>query len=144
VSQSRRLQLGSVAWAELEDVNGYRKVRPVAVVTPTADIDAGRSVRVVAITTRLPDTLPEDHILLPWDRQGRARSGLRRRCAAVATWLVEIGVVDVREVVGILPPAVIVELLGKVSAALPSPLDDPAPEPGDPTAGTPPAAEDGR
>jgi hypothetical protein len=32
VSPSRPLQLGSVVWAELEDANGYRKVRPVAVV----------------------------------------------------------------------------------------------------------------
>jgi hypothetical protein len=57
VSPARPLQLGSAAWAELEDANGYRKVRPVAVVTPTADIDAGQPVRVVAITTRLPEPL---------------------------------------------------------------------------------------
>jgi hypothetical protein len=62
--------------------------------------------------------LPEDHVLLPWDRQGKARSGLRRRCAAVATWQAEIAVGDVQEVAGILSPAVIGELLGKVSAAL--------------------------
>ena len=53
MSPARPLQLGSVVWAELEDANGYRKVRPVAVVTPTANIDAGQPVRVVAITTRL-------------------------------------------------------------------------------------------
>ena len=65
-------QLGSVGWAEVEDANGYRKLRPVVVVTPTAEIAAGKSVRVVAITTRLPDPLPEDHVLLPWERQGKA------------------------------------------------------------------------
>ncbi len=85
-SPSRPLQLGSVVWAELEDPNGYRKVRPGVVVTPTADINAGKPVRVVAITTRLPNPLPDDYVLLPWDRQGKARSGLRRRCAAVASW----------------------------------------------------------
>jgi hypothetical protein len=42
VSPSRPLQLGSVLWAELEDPNGYRKVRPVVVVSPTADIKAGK------------------------------------------------------------------------------------------------------
>jgi hypothetical protein len=142
VSPSRPLQLGSVVWAELEDANGYRKVRPAAVVSPTADIDAGRPLRVVAITTRLPDPLPDDHLLLPWDRQGRARSGLRRRCAAVASWQAEIAVGDVQDVVGILPPTVIRELLGRVSAAL-SGLSDRSPEePGDPSAvprGDPPA-----
>jgi hypothetical protein len=143
VSASRPLQLGSVVWAEFEDANGYRKVRPVAVVTPTADIHAGQPVRVVAITARLPDPLPEDHVLLPWDRQGRARSGLRRRCAAVASWHAEIAVGDVQEVVGVLAPAVIGELLGKVSAALSVPPEVPSPEPGDPPAAAPPAAPNG-
>ena len=114
-------QLGSVVWAELEDVNGFRKVRPAVVVTATADIAAGRPLRVLAITTRLSKPLPEDHVLLPWDPQGRARSGLRRKCAAVTSWQAEIAVGDVQEVVGTLPPAVIAELLSKVAASLPPP-----------------------
>jgi mRNA-degrading endonuclease toxin of MazEF toxin-antitoxin module len=138
VSPVRAPQLGSVVWAELEDANGFRKVRPAVVVTATADIAAGKPVRVVAITTRLPTPLPADHVLLPWDRQGRARSGLRRRCAAVASWQAQIPVGDVREVVGILPPAVIGELLVKVAAAL-SPPPAPADEGGG-SAGPPPAA----
>lgn len=116
-----RLQLGSVIWAELEDTNGFRKVRPSVVLTATADIAAGQLVRVAAITTRLPHPLPDDHVVLPWDRQGRARSGLRRRCAAVATWLAEIPMSAVQQVVGILPPAVIGELLAKISVASPLP-----------------------
>ena len=118
-SPSRPLQLGSVVWAELEDPNGYRKVRPGVVVTPTADIRAGKPVRVVAITTRLSNRLPDDYVLLPWDRQGKARSGLRRRCAAVASWQAEIPVGAVQQEVGILPPQAIGELLTKISAALP-------------------------
>jgi hypothetical protein len=58
--------------------------------------------RVVAITTRLADPLPADHLLLPWERQGKARSGLRRRCAAVASWQAELVVGDVQQMVGIL------------------------------------------
>ena len=59
MSPARPLQLGSVVRAELEDANGYREVRPVAVATPTADIDVAQPVHVVAITTRLPDPLPQ-------------------------------------------------------------------------------------
>lgn len=121
MSLSRLPQLGSVVWVELADANGFRKVRPAVVVSATADIAAGQPVRVVAITTRLPTPLPDDHVLLPWDRQGEARSGLRRRCAAVATWLAEIPLSDVREIVGLLPSAVIAEVLAKISAALPPP-----------------------
>jgi mRNA-degrading endonuclease toxin of MazEF toxin-antitoxin module len=119
VSMARLPQLGSVVWAEVADANGVRKVRPVVVVTPTADIAAGRTLRVLAITTRLSRPLPDDHVLLPWDREGKARSGLRRKCAAVTTWQVEIAADDVRQVVGHLPPAVMEELLTKVAAAAP-------------------------
>jgi hypothetical protein len=121
VTPARKPQLGSVVWAELKDDHGFRKVRPAIVVTATADIVAGRSLRVVAITTRLPNPLPDDHILLPWDRQGKARSGLRRKCAAVTTWQAEIAVQDVQEVVGILPPAVMDVVLAKIEASMSGP-----------------------
>jgi hypothetical protein len=116
VSPPRPPQLGSVVWAELADANGFRKVRPAVVVSATADIAVERRVRVLAITTRLPDPLPDDHVLLPWDQQGKARSGLRRKCAAVASWLVEIPVGGVQQIVGIVPPDVVKELLAKVAA----------------------------
>jgi hypothetical protein len=118
VSPTRLPQLGSVVWAELEDANGFRKLRPAVVLTATADIAAGKPVRLAAITTRLLTPLPADFVLLPWNAQGKARSGLRRRCAAVASWQVVIPVGDVRQVVGFLPPAVFGDLLGKAAAAL--------------------------
>jgi mRNA-degrading endonuclease toxin of MazEF toxin-antitoxin module len=118
VNLTRLPQLGSVVWAELKDANGVCKVRPAVVVTPSADIAADKPLRVAAITTRLLTPLPGDYVLLPWDHQGKARSGLRRRCAAVAGWLAVIPVTEVRQVVGVLPPAVIDELLVKVAAVL--------------------------
>lgn len=119
MSTARLPCLGSVVWAELDDPNGFRKLRPAVVLTPTADIGSGRTVKVVAVTTRLAEPLPDDYVLLPWDPQGTARSGLRRRCAAVATWLCDVPV-DQLQIVGILPPAVIAELLTKINN-LPSP-----------------------
>ena len=133
MTASRPPQLGSVIWAELQDANGFRKVRPAVVLTPTAEIAAGQPVRVAAITTRLATPLPDDYVLLPWDRQGKARSGLRRRCAAVASWLAELPLSDVNQVVGILPPAVIGELLTKIAAAS-------APQPSAPPGGESPDA----
>jgi hypothetical protein len=103
-------------------------------VTPTAEIAPGKPVRVVAITTRLPAILPDDHVLLPWDPQGNAQSGLRCRCAAVASWQAEIPVGGVQQVVGILSPTIIGELLAKVSATLTAPSATPAAGPGDPAA----------
>jgi hypothetical protein len=99
------------------------------VVTATGDIAPGRPLRVLAITTRLPSPLPEDYVLLPWHRQGNVRSGLRRPCAAVATWQVEILAGDVQQVVGVLPAAVIEELLAKVVGAAPPASDEASGEP---------------
>ncbi len=93
-------------------------------------------------------------VFLPWDRQGKARSGRRRRCAAVASWHVEIPVGALQEEVGILPPQVMGELLTRISAKQ-QPLSAtpaPTPPPGDPAAQpsvappgpTLPAAGDGR
>jgi hypothetical protein len=117
VSPTGLPRLGSVVWAKLEDANGFGRVRPVAVVTPAAEIAPGKPMRVVAITTRLPNPigvnlraqseemnavflrkssrfsydvalkltpmlpnpLLDDHVLLPWDRQGKTRSGLGGR-----------------------------------------------------------------
>ena len=140
MSPTRLPRLGSVIWAELADANGLRKVRPAVVVTATADIAAGKPIRVAAITTRLPNPLPDDHVLLPWDRQGKAHSGLRRPCAAIATWLAQIPLEDVRDVVGFLRPTVIDELLAKIAAASappPAPTSAGASAPADPS--TPPS-----
>jgi hypothetical protein len=122
VSPASLPQLGSVVWAELEDANGFRKVRPAVVVTATANIVPAGTLRVLAITTRLANPLPDDHVLLPWDGRGIARTGLRRRCAAVARWQAEIPVSAVQQVIGILPSAVLEELLDKIAEILPLPI----------------------
>lgn len=143
MTAARLPQLGSVVWAELEDANGFRKIRPAVVLTATTAIAAGQPLRVLAITTRLPHPLPDDHVLLPWDRQGKAHSGLRRRCAAVVSWQAEIQVGDVQSVIGVLPSAVIGELLAKVAATLPpSSTKDSSEGASDTASPNPPATSD--
>lgn len=91
MSVSPRPMLGSVIWAELEDANGIRKLRPAVIVSSTAEIAEGKPLHVLAVTTRLPSPLPD--------------------------------------VVGLLPPATIDELLGKIAAKLEPPTGDPSKEP---------------
>ena len=117
MTSSRLPGLGSVVWALLEDANGFRKLRPAIVLTPSAQIASGARVRVAAVTTRVPNPLPDDHVLLPWDAQGTARSGLRRKCAAVASWIAEASADDL-QIVGALPASVIEELLTKVASKI--------------------------
>ena len=71
MSPSRPLQLGSVLWAELEDPMAIARFAPSSSLLPRPTSRPGSRCGVVAITTRLPDPLPDDHVSLPWDRQGK-------------------------------------------------------------------------
>lgn len=112
------LHLGSIVWAEIADANGFRKLRPAVVVTPTDRIADAGPLHVVAITSRLNDPLPPDHVLLPWHTQGHPRTGLNRRCAAVCTWISRIQLADVKEIGGFVPGGVMIEILRRVTEHL--------------------------
>src|SRR6266581_7796063 len=94
------LRAGQVVWAEIADANGIRKERPAIIVTPDERITDTGSVDVVAVTTRLAQPLPEDHVLLPWHPQGHPRTGLKRKCAAVCSWMVRMNVSDIESIAG--------------------------------------------
>jgi mRNA-degrading endonuclease toxin of MazEF toxin-antitoxin module len=129
------LRLGQIVWAELADANGIRKSRPAVIVTPTDRITEGGQLEVVAITSRLSDPLPEDHVPLPWHARGHPRTGLNRRCAAVCNWVSRILPGDIQQVAGFVPAAPLLAILSRIAASTPSP---PAPPTG--AEGTPPGA----
>ena len=137
-----RLATGRLVWAEIADANGIRKLRPAVIVTPTDRLSAAGPMDVVAVTSRLSDPLPDDHVLLPWHPRGHPRTGLNRRSAAVCTWLAQIADSDIRDVAGIVPTPVMSTILAKVAAAWPPPT--PGADAAGPSAGgsppTPPAA----
>jgi hypothetical protein len=113
------LQLGSIIWAEIADANGIGKLRPAEVITPTDRISGTGPLHVVAVTSRVADPLPGDHVLLPWHADGHPRTGLNRRCAAVCSWIARIQAADVKEIGGITPGAVMVEILRRVADSSP-------------------------
>ena len=123
------LQLGRIVWAEIADANGFPKLRPVVVVTPSDRITPAAPLDVIAVTSRIPGPLPHDYVLLPWHAQGHPRTGLNRKCAAVCTWVARIRPADVRGMAGVVPGAVMLEILSKVTA-LRSPPSDPSTEAG--------------
>jgi hypothetical protein len=98
-----RVTTGRIVWAEIADSNGIRQLRPAVIVTPIDRIVAGAPLAAVAITSRLADPLPEDHVLLPWHPQRHTRTGLNRRCAAVCTWLAQIVESDIKDLAGLYP-----------------------------------------
>jgi hypothetical protein len=128
------LELGRIVWADIADVNGIRKVRPAVIVTPTAQMTLTGPLDVVAVTSRLADPMPDDHVLLPWHPRGHPRTGLNRKCAAVCSWVCRIASGDVQGSAGVVPGKVLVDILSKVAAFM-------VPPPSPPTAagGGPPA-----
>lgn len=120
------LQLGRIVWAEIADANGIRKLRPAVIVTPSDRITPAAPLDVIAVTSRVPEPLPTDHVLLPWHAQGHPRTGLHRKCAAVCTWVARIRHGDIREVAGVVPGTVMLEILSKVTALLSPPSDLPS------------------
>ncbi|MEX2173190.1 MAG: hypothetical protein WD872_02435 [Pirellulaceae bacterium] len=113
------LQLGSIVWVAIADANGFVKLRPAVIVTPSDRIAGAGSLHAVAVTSRLAEPLPSDHVLLPWHPKGHPRTKLNRRCAAACGWLVQVQAGDIREVAGIVPGAVLIEILRLIAAQRP-------------------------
>ena len=120
------LQLGRIVWAEIADANGIPNLRPVVIVTPSDRITSTAPLEVIAVTSRVPEPLPRDYVLLPWHAQGHPRTGLNRKCAAVCTWVARIRHTDIRDVAGVVPGAVMLEILSKVTTLRSPPSDPPA------------------
>jgi mRNA-degrading endonuclease toxin of MazEF toxin-antitoxin module len=107
------LRLGTIIWAEIADPNGVKKPRPAVVVTPTDAIMPGGSLDLVAITSFIPDPLPDDHVLLPWHPQGHPRTGLNRKSAAVCNWVAVVSVDIFQSVAGVVPSTLLIEIMSK-------------------------------
>ena len=107
------LQIGRIVWAEIADRNGIRKQRPAIIVSSTDDAGV---LTVVAVTSRVPNSLPDDHVLLPWHPQGHPRTGLNRKSAAVCSWLNEIVSSDILELAGLVPGPELLAILTKIGA----------------------------
>jgi mRNA-degrading endonuclease toxin of MazEF toxin-antitoxin module len=114
------MRFGQIVWAEMADANGIRKLRPAVVVTPDHLITAAGPVDVVAITSRLPQPLPDDFVLLPWHAQGHPRTGLKVKCAAVCSWVGRINPGDIQGVAGLLTGALLMEITSRLRSSAPA------------------------
>ena len=73
------------------------------IVSTPEDIAAGALLKLVAITTVLPDPLPFDHVPLPWHAQRHPRTGLNKRNAAVCSWRIEVDASRLDRAIGRIP-----------------------------------------
>jgi len=87
------------------------KTRPAVIVSRTEEIHAESLIDCAAITSAVPDKLPDDYVLLPFDPTGKSRTGLRMRSAAVCSWLFEISEEQIEKYLGIISPQRLQEFL---------------------------------
>ncbi len=83
--------------------HGKEKVRPVVVVTPNDAMVEGELLVGVAITGT-PDPPTGFDVPLPWQAQGRSRTGLDKPNAAVCSWFVTFSASEVVDAIGHVPP----------------------------------------
>ena len=110
------LEQGRIVWAEVLDPDGRnRKRRPLVILTPSNQVSPGDPYIAVAVTTRLEQPLPPDHVPLPWHAQKRVKTRLNKPCAAVCTWLVEVREEEILERAGIVPKRQLREIIRLVN-----------------------------
>jgi mRNA-degrading endonuclease toxin of MazEF toxin-antitoxin module len=106
-----------VVRASVRDARGHAKHRPLVILSSTEQIERGEPVMALAVTTTFADPPPDDHVPLPWHPQGRAGTKLRKRSAAVLSWIVEIDPEDVVEFYGEVPPRLMIQILERFDDA---------------------------
>ncbi len=107
---------GRIVWVELTDPRGGNpKCRPAVVLTDAADVPPGEPLIGVAVTTHLPTPLPSDYVQLPWHRNRHPVTSLYAPCAAKCSWLVEFQAHDIQSYAGVLPDAVLHQIIAKVN-----------------------------
>jgi len=97
------LRRGRIVWARVKDPRGQEKLRPALILTPTDEIADESPLVLMAITTTFVDPPPDGHVELPWTARGHKITWLKRRSAAVVTWLVEATTDSIEELGGEVP-----------------------------------------
>ena len=84
------LEFGQIVLAPVPDGHGHIKVRPVVVLTPTAEIRPTEAIEVACVTTHIVRPIPSCHIPLRWHRARHPRTGLDKPNVVKCDWLAQI------------------------------------------------------
>jgi mRNA-degrading endonuclease toxin of MazEF toxin-antitoxin module len=114
---------GRIVAVEAADPQGRNvKRRPAVIVSRNSEILSGAKISCVAITTAFPDQPSEECIPLPFSPGGKARTGLKKRSAALCSWLFQITEKEITKYLGVTPPDELQKILAYLDKH--SPPDD--------------------
>lgn len=110
-------QRGRIVLVEVLDPQGSNpKVRPVVILSSNEDIQSGDDIVGVCISSQLSDANSKFQVELPWHRDGHARTGLRKRSAAMCNWIVSFKAEQIKEQKGVVPDPKMLQILETVDA----------------------------
>ena len=96
------------------------KQRAGVIVTPSHQIADDQPFVVVAVTSTFTEPLLPTQIKLPWNRdRHKVRTGLTKPVVAKCDWLCTIGKDDIISFGGVVPPAVLLEIVKQIPAPSP-------------------------
>ena len=118
----RPIRFGDILFVRgVLDPNGQNpKQRRVVILTPNDALDAGFPVVAAPVTSRIPPDLTDEHVVLPFKNPPRTRhpaTGLTRRAAIVASWLVVVDRNDITGRSGYVPPRTMNVVRARTEAA---------------------------
>jgi mRNA-degrading endonuclease toxin of MazEF toxin-antitoxin module len=114
-----KVDRGSIVFVRVLDPRDKNaKIRPVVILTSATELGDADPHLAVAITSTLPQPLPNDHVELPWHAQKHPRTGLTKRSAAVCSWLLEVMGEDVIRIGGRVPDDKLLEILEKTARSV--------------------------
>jgi hypothetical protein len=93
--------------------------RPFVVVTTNEDIKKGIPIYAVGITSVFDEAQHEAYVPLPYGPN--ARSGLKRECVALCTWVIDISPDKVDIGPGYIHPSLVAEIAEKIEQLKPVP-----------------------
>lgn len=95
------------------------KIRPAVIVSRTEEIESEGLNACIAITSAVPDKLPDDCVLLPFSPAGKSRTDQKVRSAAMCSWLFQITEDEIEKFIGVAPPQKLQEILARIEKRKP-------------------------
>jgi mRNA-degrading endonuclease toxin of MazEF toxin-antitoxin module len=99
----------------LDPQGGNPKVRPLVIVTPTAEISNTTPLVAVAITSEFSQPEADDEVAMPFDPRGRVGSGLKVPCVAKCRWQCILTTSEIIERKGYISTDKLTEILNKLA-----------------------------
>jgi len=113
-----QLARGRIVWLKdaLDPQGRNPKERAFVIVTATEEINPGEPFFGVAITGEFEKPLQLECVPMPWSRDGRSKTGLRKECVAKCDWIREFNHGDPFELGGFVPGKQLLEILDRLEA----------------------------